>query len=60
MFTADEEVGGKYGMEKFVETEVFKALNVGFCMDEGLANPGNAFSVFYGERSVWCESDSPH
>lgn len=27
-----------------------------FCMcPEGLANPGEAFTVFYGERNPWCE-----
>jgi len=28
-------------------------LNVGFALDEGLANPTDAFTVFYGERAVW-------
>ena len=50
----DEEIGGHDGMEKFVDTEVFKKLNVGFALDEGLANPTDAFTVFYGERSPWC------
>ena len=51
----DEEVGSKNGMGAFVETDMFKRLNVGFCLDEGLANPTDAFSVFYGERSAWCK-----
>lgn len=31
----DEEVGGHKGMEMFVQRPEFKALNVGFAMDEG-------------------------
>jgi len=36
-----------------VETPEFKALNVGFALDEGIANPHDEFTVFYGERGVW-------
>ncbi|KAJ8302061.1 hypothetical protein KUTeg_021048 [Tegillarca granosa] len=53
-FVPDEEVGGKYGMEKFVQHEEYKKLNVGCAVDEGLANPTDAFTVFYGERAPWC------
>ncbi|XP_014725113.1 PREDICTED: aminoacylase-1 [Sturnus vulgaris] len=52
-FVPDEEVGGHKGMEMFVKRPEFKALNVGFAMDEGLASPSDTFSVFYGERSPW-------
>lgn len=52
-FVPDEEIGGVDGMKKFVEMDDFKSLNVGFALDEGLANPTDAFTVFYGERSVW-------
>ena len=31
----DEEIGGKLGMKLFIKTENFKALNVGFSLDEG-------------------------
>ena len=51
----DEELGGKTGMGVFVQSDLFKKLNIGFCLDEGLANPTDAFSVFYGERSAWCK-----
>uniref|UniRef100_A0A8C3UM81 N-acyl-aliphatic-L-amino acid amidohydrolase n=1 Tax=Catharus ustulatus TaxID=91951 RepID=A0A8C3UM81_CATUS len=34
-FVPDEEVGGHKGMEMFVKRPEFKALNVGFAMDEG-------------------------
>lgn len=52
-FAADEERGGYLGMAKFVKTDDFKHLNVGFAMDEGLASPTEAFSVFFAERSCW-------
>lgn len=50
---SDEEIGGHDGMAKFVHTEDFKSLNVGFALDEGMANPGEEFILFYGERSIW-------
>ncbi|NXD16166.1 ACY1 protein, partial [Nothocercus nigrocapillus] len=49
-FVPDEEVGGHKGMEMFVQRPEFKALNVGFALDEGLASPSDTFSVFYGEK----------
>ncbi|XP_050674166.1 aminoacylase-1A-like [Leptidea sinapis] len=52
-FVPDEEIGGVDGMEKFVHTAEFKALNVDFALDEGMANPDEEFIVFYGERSIW-------
>lgn len=51
----DEEVGGHKGMQLFVQRPEFQALKVGFALDEGLANPTDAFTVFYSERSIWCE-----
>uniref|UniRef100_A0A674PCR9 N-acyl-aliphatic-L-amino acid amidohydrolase n=1 Tax=Takifugu rubripes TaxID=31033 RepID=A0A674PCR9_TAKRU len=53
MFVPDEEVGGQKGMETFVKHPEFNKLNIGFALDEGLANPGEAFTVFYGERNPW-------
>lgn len=53
LFVPDEEIGGIKGMQAFVKTDLFKAINVGFVLDEGLANPYNKYSVFYGERTVW-------
>ncbi|KAG5274990.1 hypothetical protein AALO_G00142370 [Alosa alosa] len=53
MFVPDEEVGGHKGMETFIKHPEFKQLNIGFALDEGLANPGEAYTVFYGERSPW-------
>ncbi|KAH8419378.1 hypothetical protein KR222_010034 [Zaprionus bogoriensis] len=52
-FVPDEEMGGRRGMRPFVETADFRALNVGFGLDEGLASPTAEFPVFYAERSVW-------
>uniref|UniRef100_A0A8C5AX89 N-acyl-aliphatic-L-amino acid amidohydrolase n=1 Tax=Gadus morhua TaxID=8049 RepID=A0A8C5AX89_GADMO len=53
MFVPDEEVGGHKGMETFVTHPEFQKLNIGFALDEGLASPGEAFTVFYGERNPW-------
>uniref|UniRef100_A0A1W7RJG1 N-acyl-aliphatic-L-amino acid amidohydrolase n=1 Tax=Agkistrodon contortrix contortrix TaxID=8713 RepID=A0A1W7RJG1_AGKCO len=52
-FVPDEEIGGHKGMELFVKTPEFAALNVGFALDEGLANPTDTFTVFYGEKCPW-------
>ena len=52
-FVPDEEIGGVMGMQKFVDTDHFKKLNVAFALDEGIANPTENFSLFYGERSIW-------
>ncbi|XP_071983179.1 aminoacylase-1 isoform X2 [Engystomops pustulosus] len=61
----DEEIGGHTGMEIFVDQPEFRALNPGITLDEGLANPKNEFSVFYGEKCVWwitvhCKGDPGH
>jgi aminoacylase len=50
-FLPDEEVGGRDGASLFVQSSLFKDLNVGLALDEGLANPRNSFSVYYGERA---------
>ena len=47
---SDEEIGGWDGMGKFVETEKFKSLNIGFALDEGIASTNNKMFVFYGQR----------
>lgn len=53
-YVPDEELAGRLGMAKFVKTAEFKALNVGFLLDEGgpVANDG-PLGIFYGERSIW-------
>lgn len=40
-------------MMKFVKTNEFKNLNVGFALDEGYASENDTFFLFYGERSIW-------
>ena len=54
-FVPDEEVGGA-GMAWFLQTEFYKTKlegKVAVAMDEGLANTGENFTVFYGERTPW-------
>lgn len=49
----DEEIGGKLGMGKFVETDDWKNLNIGFALDEGIASPNDTYVVSYAERCMW-------
>lgn len=49
----DEEIGGFDGMAKFVASDEFRELNVGFVMDEGQASTNDEFRVFYADRSPW-------
>ncbi|XP_045712953.1 aminoacylase-1 isoform X2 [Phyllostomus hastatus] len=58
-FVPDEEIGGHQGMELFVQQPEFKALRAGFALDEGLANPTEAFTVFYRVR-VTCTGKPGH
>ncbi|KAJ1796001.1 adenylate cyclase [Coemansia sp. RSA 2399] len=51
VYVPDEEIGGNDGMAHFVESDMFGALNAGFALDEGMANPEAPVRVFYGERS---------
>lgn len=53
VYVPDEEIGGTDGMQAFVQTDAFRALNVGFALDEGIASPERHMPVFYAERSVW-------
>jgi len=53
VFVPEEEVGGLDGMKLFVHTPEFKAMNVGFGLDEGIAGPGEELPLFYGERNVF-------
>jgi aminoacylase len=54
-FVPDEEIGGKDGMGAFLKTDAFRDLGaVGVALDEGLASPTAATTVFYGERApMW-------
>ena len=59
-FVPEEEVGGIEGMKLFVETELFKSLNVGYVLDEGLASEDDIIPVYYGERSkFWIRVKCP-
>jgi aminoacylase len=50
----DEEIGGADGMGQLLASAELGSLQpIGFALDEGLANPRNAFTVFYGERTPW-------
>ena len=40
-------------MELLVKTDFFKNLNVGFALDEGLANPGEEYMLYYSEWLPW-------
>ena len=51
-FFPDEEVGGTDGVLKFIESSDFTKLDIALVLDEGLANPGKSFSLFYGERAI--------
>lgn len=52
-FVPDEETGGAGGMGKLVTSDVFKILNVGVALDEGLPKKEPKFNVYYGERQTW-------
>ena len=47
------QVGGLEGMKLFVHTPEFKAMNVGFGLDEGIAGPQEVMPLFYGERNAF-------
>ena len=54
LFVPDEEVGGSRGIKPLLSSALWReALNPGFLLDEGLASPSPAFSLFYGERKIW-------
>uniref|UniRef100_K3X9N4 N-acyl-aliphatic-L-amino acid amidohydrolase n=1 Tax=Globisporangium ultimum (strain ATCC 200006 / CBS 805.95 / DAOM BR144) TaxID=431595 RepID=K3X9N4_GLOUD len=54
LLVPDEEIGGSDGMEKFLDSELFQSIQpLAFAFDEGIANPADAFTVFYGERVPW-------
>lgn len=53
-FTPDEELGGFNGMAGFATSSAFKAMNVGYALDEGgVATSTNTIGVFYDERCPW-------
>jgi aminoacylase len=52
-FLPDEESGGVKAALPFTASQEFKDLNLGVALDEGLANPADAYTIFYGERVPW-------
>lgn len=61
-FVPDEEIGGKEGFSDFLESDHFKKLNIGVALDEGLANTGDCFTVFHGERTgrwIYVDAEGP-
>lgn len=54
-YVPDEEIGSEFGMKAFVKSAEFKALNVGFVLDESCAFPLNNMLVFYAERRQFGE-----
>lgn len=49
----DEEIGGESGMQVFVKSPEFKALNIGISLDEGTPYPASEWIVFHGEKVLW-------
>ncbi|XP_065203221.1 aminoacylase-1-like [Planococcus citri] len=65
LFVPDEEIGGEQGMGIFVKTPEFLKLNVGFALDEGMANESSELYIFYAERPIWyvsviCNGNTGH
>lgn len=54
----DEEIGGEVGMKKFVVSDEFKRLNVGFALDESMPSPTETYMLTYAERSLWRTFDT--
>lgn len=52
-YVPDEETDAIFGMKSFVHHDIFKSLNIGFAIDEGMTNENDIYRIFYGERSNW-------
>ncbi|XP_047986632.1 aminoacylase-1-like isoform X2 [Leguminivora glycinivorella] len=51
-FVPDEEIGGEHGMKAFAQSEQFKALNVGFGLDESCPTTNSkVIQAFNGEKT---------
>jgi len=51
-FVPDEEIGGD-GMGQFVQYPQFRAMNVGFELDEGEPGLIDRWTLYYGEKRNW-------
>ncbi|KAL0831364.1 hypothetical protein ABMA28_002189 [Loxostege sticticalis] len=49
----DEETGGFEGIRPFIASPEYKALNVGFALDEGLSSPTDDIYATYQDRRAW-------
>ncbi|CAH0750298.1 unnamed protein product [Diatraea saccharalis] len=49
----DEELGAEAGMLSFLQSDAFKAMNVGFELDEGGALDMPVIPVFYQDKVAW-------
>ncbi|XP_063893645.1 aminoacylase-1 [Helicoverpa armigera] len=49
----DEESGGYDGIKAFIKTDVFKSMNVGFALDEGLPSSDDSLITTYVDRRPW-------
>ena len=47
-------------MSLFPDTDLFKSRNVGVALNEGLANPTDKFTVFYGKQPSLLEALGSH
>lgn len=52
-YVPDEEAGGTLGLLAFIDTSVFKNLNVGCALDEGYPSSSENLEVFNNERISW-------
>jgi len=52
-FVPDEEMGGHLGMDPFVSSDSFRALNVGYALDEARVAVGDKLTVSNDERCTW-------
>eukprot|EP01039_Chlorochromonas_danica_P007435 gene7435-8222_t len=52
-YVPDEEIGGLDGMNILLKSQWFTSIKIALALDEGLANTGGGYSVFYGERLPW-------
>jgi hypothetical protein len=47
LFVPDEEIGSARGMKKLIKIEEFKALNIGFVLDEGTMKINKIYIFFF-------------
>lgn len=52
-FVPDEEIGGENGMGQLVKSDLWKKLNIGFALDEGMPSESATYNIFQGERQTW-------